>query len=144
MSFRYFITLVFRRILLRALFFFAFGWLLGSLVGFLQSTEGSLRARIEQHQEPTSGTCERCKRPWRFVRDHSTWFYKREDLKPGQAAPAWAGPMVAVGVGVLCEKCWSALTPWQRLPFYRQLWYRWGERDGDEWAHVEKAVLAGN
>jgi len=56
----------------------------------------------------------------------------------------------------LCEKCWSELTPPERLSYYRQLWQKWVNDDGgdpqgringrayeDVWLDIEAAVLAG-
>lgn len=40
------------------------------------------------------------------------------------------------GCIVLCESCWSALTPKQRLPYYRKLF-----GDAKEWEFIELAVM---
>lgn len=51
---------------------------------------------------------------------------------------------------VLCEECWQALTPEQRVPFYTMLWAVWvGQSPQDidkyisEWPAMCAAVLAG-
>lgn len=84
--------------------------------------------RICQLFAPSYGWCLRCKTPWPFVRCHDTRYG-------------------ADGRGCLplCEKCWAALTPAQRLPFYRELiesWHAGSELFDEEWTLVEAAVLS--
>lgn len=87
--------------------------------------------RIGQLFAPGYGWCLRCKTPWLFVRWHDT-------------------PFGSDGHGCLplCEKCWAALTPAQRMPYYRELIESWHERHDrglmldEEWALVEAAVLS--
>jgi hypothetical protein len=82
--------------------------------------------------------CERCHRGWKWVRSHATYYDAKSGFDP------------------LCESCWKALTPAQRLPFYRSAWN--GKKElaaglpGAEahvaeltwdWPALEKAVLAG-
>lgn len=81
---------------------------------------------------PGSGTCGRCDLPFYAVEGHST------DYRGGE------------GCFPLCEKCWSELTPKERLPFYEQLWKQWKERNVEQdylaperWQQIKKAVLAG-
>jgi len=84
--------------------------------------------RISKLLYPGYGCCGRCQTVWALVKGHST------DYKPG------------LGCFPLCEKCWKALVPETRLPYYRQLWEewkRWGEQDESEWQAIEAAVLAG-
>ncbi len=78
---------------------------------------------------PRYSFCMRCKTTWFFVKEHST-NYK-------------TGDNCAVGCFPLCEKCWSELTPEQRLPYYKELWLEWANRDKMEWEDIEMAVLAG-
>lgn len=82
---------------------------------------------------PGWGDCLRCHTPWKFVHYHTT---------------SWG----RTGCIALCEKCWSELTPQERLPFYRQLIEIWhtpphhdphGLTFDEEWALVEPVVLAG-
>lgn len=49
------------------------------------------------------------------------------------------------GIFPLCEKCWKILTPQERLPYYRRLYYSWGSEASltRNWDHIEKAVLEG-
>lgn len=83
------------------------------------------------------GGCGRCKRSWKWVNGHVTSFSKTGGCFP------------------LCEKCWSELTPWERLPFY-QAWLDSGTRDLERydggkyvaehlatWPAVKEAVLQG-
>ena len=75
---------------------------------------------------PGYSWCGRCETPWKFVDHHATYY------QPGR------------GVFALCQKCWSELTPQERLPFYRQVYEEW-ERLGcgdREWPDIERAVLA--
>ena len=56
---------------------------------------------------PGYGKCGRCKTAWRFVEGHCTPYEHGRACFP------------------LCEKCWSALTPLTRLPYYRTLLDSW-------------------
>jgi len=80
------------------------------------------------------GHCLRCETPWCFVEYHHTQYTDSSGCFP------------------LCQKCWSELTPEQRLPFYRELvdyWYmNWPPRAdepkfSDTWHDVKTAVLNG-
>lgn len=86
--------------------------------------------RTGQLFAPGYGWCLRCETPWLFVHYHLT-------------------PYGSHGRGCLplCEKCWTELTPAQRVPFYRDLIMSWRPgralaRD-EEWALVKTAVLSG-
>lgn len=83
----------------------------------------------------TWGWCFRCARPWGgrgAVKPHQTWFGKR--------LPGTKG---TYGVFPLCEECWRAVTPRERLPFYRKLFKKWAkpETAGVQWEMIERAVL---
>lgn len=80
------------------------------------------------------GTCGRCDESWAYVEGHSTRYTEREGCFP------------------LCEDCWSALTPEERLPYYREMWEDWWQGAKREehiadlnrkWPQIEKAVLQG-
>ncbi len=52
----------------------------------------------------------------------------------------------------LCERCWSGLSPEERLPHYRTMWQSWLDVATDDnylaelealWPSIERAVLAG-
>lgn len=92
---------------------------------------GRISARLAALLAP--GCCLRCKTPWLFVKSHVTDY------------------SISSGCFPLCEKCWSELTPDQRLPFYRELITRWfahGSLDGESfaqtWHQVKTAVLNGS
>lgn len=85
-------------------------------------------ATIERMIAPGYGHCLRCERPWKFVEEHITEYHDGRGMFP------------------LCERCWSELgTPEKRLPYYRELWYRWEESTPGhaDWNKIEKAVMAG-
>jgi len=83
------------------------------------------------------GRCGRCNRSWKWVKGHATNYTESSGCFP------------------LCDSCWKALTPEQRLPFYRKLFdgntasirgYDGGEylaHHLEEWPLIEKAVLEG-
>lgn len=76
------------------------------------------------------GRCFQCGASWEFTDGHSTLYDSNMGCSP------------------LCDKCWSSLTPEQRLPYYRSLWVSWlGEVDDDlvraRWPAIEAAVLEG-
>lgn len=84
-------------------------------------------ATIDQAIHPQYGHCGKCGLTWATVEGHSTRYTESEGMFP------------------LCEKCWSELTPEQRLPYYRSLWESW-EREipgHANWNDIEKAVLEG-
>jgi len=73
---------------------------------------------------PGWGTCGRCHTPWKFVDQHTVW------------------PKLSHGYFVLCEKCWDACTPEQRVAYYehkrQQVWtFDIGPRE------LREAVLKG-
>jgi hypothetical protein len=69
-------------------------------------------------------SCGRCGITWNFVKHHSTMYNRGSGMFP------------------LCEYCWSQLTPEERLPFYRDLYYKWHD-ERINWNDIEKAVLSG-
>lgn len=75
------------------------------------------------------GTCGRCGRPWCRVDEHTTPYSMTSGCFP------------------LCEPCWAALTPEERLPYYETLIARWNAGDhpiSPETADdIRCAVLAG-
>ena len=71
------------------------------------------------------GYCLRCGKHWNVVAYHVTDIIEEK-----------------VGCFPLCEKCWLLLPPGARWPYYRQLFYRWGERDTTE-EQWRAAVMAG-
>lgn len=84
--------------------------------------------------ESVLGQCGNCKVSWKWVDGHSTMFTQSSGCFP------------------LCEKCWSELTPEQRLPFYRELFdsniasarkYNYPPPPESEWELIKAAVLAG-
>lgn len=79
------------------------------------------------------GCCYRCHTAWAWAQSHTTWY-----------AMGW-------GCFPLCEGCWKALTPEERLPYYRRHWraglsrasfHDWWER-WEAWLYMEDAVLRG-
>ncbi|KKL46318.1 hypothetical protein LCGC14_2346760 [marine sediment metagenome] len=75
---------------------------------------------------PRNSTCHRCRRPWKIAKSHST------TLSNGRT-----------GMFPLCELCWGELTPWFRLPYYRELWIEWHSWPPVEqtWEEIQEAVL---
>lgn len=67
--------------------------------------------------------CYACGATWDWAEPHVTNFSERDGCFP------------------LCEPCWQALTPWQRLPYYAQLNARWPSPE--HWPAIERAVLEG-
>lgn len=73
---------------------------------------------------PGYGCCLKCLTPWRFVNAHMTRVTALSGCFP------------------LCEKCWSEMTPEERLPYYRDLFSAWDNPDPD-WHAIEAVVRAG-
>jgi hypothetical protein len=75
------------------------------------------------------GCCLCCSISWKWVKGHST-YYKESS-----------------GVFPLCEKCWSSLTPEDRLPYYEELIAQWHHQgcpvDDDKESRIRDACLAG-
>ena len=72
------------------------------------------------------GNCGYCGRTWDKVEHHNTRITEH------------------VGMFPLCEECWRALTPEQRLPYYRALYSSWlpyGLPLPYTWEQIEQAVL---
>jgi hypothetical protein len=82
------------------------------------------RARWARRFHPAYSWCGRCGMPWSAVRLHATRFTASE------------------GIFVLCEGCWSALTPVERWPYYAQLLV-WQGATAAKGAAVLAAVEAG-
>jgi len=68
--------------------------------------------------------CQRCGIIWGFTHPHITNYTHSDGCFP------------------LCESCWKDLTPEERLPFYRNLYTKWGTLSLD-WKKIEAAVLDG-
>lgn len=97
---------------------------------------GDSQRRIELNQAGRrlglSG-CGRCKDSWQWKPHHTTMFSTRDGCFP------------------LCEDYWKALTPDERLPFYRAMFDRnvsirpGGDREAYRatWLLIEKAVKEG-
>ncbi len=85
------------------------------------------------HEEPVDfnqyfSNCHRCYRKWNIVIGHTTKFTDTDGCFP------------------LCESCWTVLTPYERLPYYKQLYLDWERGDPNldhKWEDIEQAVLAG-
>lgn len=126
-----------------------------------QSTP-SIRAWFERAVSPGLGTCYRCRRPWKFPATRRVWG-ERNTTRQLDRDRFWG--LVGVeehatnykrgsGCFPLCEGCWSALTPTERLPYYQKLWHRWiwtvplhdhvyMDRLYEDWPKIESAVLRG-
>ena len=91
--------------------------------GMLYHNEATRRRRawgkLTQLISPSWGYCNRCGVSWRFTKEHVTVY------TPG------------AGLFPLCEKCWSELSPQERLPYY----WRWQKED--TWEEIKTAVLEG-
>jgi hypothetical protein len=95
------------------------------------------RSKIGDEQRPLypdCGTCYYCGRPWPVCKAHDTPYNDYKSCFP------------------LCEDCWEELTPQERLPYYRQLWFKWksfGHKDCNgvpwetTWEIMKQAVMAG-
>lgn len=72
------------------------------------------------------GTCLRCVEPWSKVEGHSTSYGRgMQSCFP------------------LCEPCWQALSPEQRLPYYQILILEVWENGEADWPSIKQAVLDG-
>lgn len=82
---------------------------------------------------PGLGYCHRCRRPWNCVEPHATRYTDSKSCFP------------------LCESCWRALSPPDRLPYYASLWRVWMTPEGGgpdlhepgDWDRLQRAVMAG-
>ncbi|MHC4397863.1 MAG: hypothetical protein ACYS1A_19635 [Planctomycetota bacterium] len=85
--------------------------------------------KISRLLSPEYGYCERCGITWRFAEGHTTQYTDREGCFP------------------LCEKCWSELTPRERLFYYKKWFDQWYglnlSEAGRKWQVIKKAVLDG-
>ncbi len=95
---------------------------------------------------PGYGACGKCVMPWKFTNQHFTSYGSpvNTDFDPNVSVE---GDMilfaqVQYGMFVLCERCWTKLTPAERLPYYRESYDKWhtGSRN---WEDIKSAVLAG-
>lgn len=96
-------------------------------------------AVLEIVSSPGYSGCGRCWRRWNFVEHHSTVY----DSDVHQISNnAWIGRKCMFP---LCEKCWQALNPQERLPYYRHLWEQWEKSSPGyaNWSGIEQAVLEG-
>ena len=93
---------------------------------------------------PGSGACGKCQMPWRFTDHHSTSYGTPINIDDDPNITVTGGIVfgqVQYGMFVLCERCWTKLTPAERLPYYRESYDRHkSERD---WEAIKAAVLAG-
>ena len=71
---------------------------------------------------PGWGRCGDCGMLWTAVTGHNTSFTESRGMFP------------------LCERCWEALTPEERLPHYRKAWETWPPGHA-EWEVIERVVL---
>lgn len=113
--------------ILHRLMFYVFVAAVAYVAVTLFSTTSTI-AVIERIIAPGYGCCLRCERPWKFVESHDTEFSSGRGMFP------------------LCKRCWVELgTPEKRLPYYRELWYRWEESTPGhaDWNKIEMAVLSG-
>ncbi len=81
---------------------------------------------LQQFMALGYSTCECCGRPWRYAEEHTTYF------------------SASTGCFPLCETCWKAMTPPQRVAFYWRLHrgWRWSKFER-EWPLIKTAVLQG-
>jgi hypothetical protein len=97
---------------------------IGSDARVLAPTHDSIGAKLRRFLFPSYSWCGRCGRPWKGIECHATPYGNGRGVFP------------------LCERCWSSLTPVDRLPYYERLanFQHWksGER-----AEVRAAVEAG-
>src|SRR5258708_675211 len=70
--------------------------------------------------------CHRCGLNWHSTTGHTTIF--RRDETGGH------------GMFPLCHSCWQECSVEQRLPYYHDLWLRFGEDDDISWSEIEQAV----
>lgn len=59
------------------------------------------------------GWCYRCGESWKRAESHVTDYSSNSGCFP------------------LCEECWHALSPDDRLPYYRMLWHTWASYGED-------------
>lgn len=131
------------------------------------SNTPSIRAWFERAISPGLGMCYRCRRPWKFPAQRrvkgkrNTWQQLDRDRFWGLVGVEEHSTNYKDGSGCfpLCEGCWTALSPQERLPYYRRLWDRWLTsalddpilHRGDDWIYdlhqdwpkIERAVLSG-
>lgn len=73
--------------------------------------------------------CFACGTSWKWARGHETPYSDSSACFP------------------LCEQCWAAMTPDERLPYYSRLVAEWvaqsGPLSGEKWPAIQAAVLEG-
>jgi len=82
-------------------------------MSYPKPTHPTLRGRWERLWSPGFGYCFRCGRSWSEAITHDTSFEKGHSCFS------------------LCENCWSALTPEERIPYYDRLVELWIEQNPD-------------
>jgi hypothetical protein len=81
---------------------------------------------ISKILSPSYSSCEKCNTTWKFVKPHYTYYDESH------------------GCFSLCEKCWSELTPKERLEFYKISRVSfWRNKSEEEWNMIVNAVLKG-
>lgn len=97
---------------------------------------------ISRLLSPGYSECHRCCTTWRFVKPHSTDYESHDTYFVDDTGKFKIPAVMKLGINPLCEKCWSELTPEQRLPYYRQA--IWNINTGESTARaIEDAVLSG-
>ncbi len=95
---------------------------------------------------PGSGACGKCVMPWRFTDHHTTMYGSPINAEDDPNITITGGAIVfsqvQYGMFVLCERCWTKLTPAERLPHYRKSYDKW-PADHRNWEAIKAAVLAG-
>lgn len=115
-----------------------------------------MRAAIERFLSPGLSSCYRCRRPWKFPKQKRiglrTYQQLHRDRFYGLVGVESHTTNYKDGRGCfpLCEGCWAALSPEERLPYYRQLvveWIRQLPEERDQYEQdaplIYEAVLAG-
>ncbi len=106
---------------------------LGVPLGVPPAGREDARDRFRGIPESAFGRCGRCRMSWKWVKSHSTEYSASGGMFP------------------LCERCWSELSPGDRVPFYRELWDGWQKTRNEYptleatvgWESVRAAVMAG-
>lgn len=76
-------------------------------MNLLLSRDGRRRVKNAVGRAKGYGWCYRCEDTWDRVEGHSTPYGNGRGCFP------------------LCESCWAALTPEERVPYYDMLWVKW-------------------
>jgi hypothetical protein len=96
-----------------------------------ESARECLRARqlLASHARslsPGYSCCELCGLPWSVVTGHYTHYDENVSCFP------------------LCDECWRILTPDERLPYYRTMFDKWGDKLVAKWELIRDAVFRGD